>query len=230
MVPYENPIAHEELLRHKSHYEANISNQKMPPLYALKQTAIRSMTELEGWCSKEKAEVLIDYINLLHPTTVVEIGVFGGKSLVPMAYALKHLGHGKIYGIDPWSSIESAEGMDGVNKEYWSQVNHTAIYEGLVRKIAKFGLNDYIQLIKKTSEEAEAIEEIDLLHIDGNHSEKTSLIDVTKWVPFVRSGGLIIFDDVNWHTTGLAVQWLDENCDKLTEFRGDNIWGVWVKR
>jgi hypothetical protein len=63
-------------------------------------------------------------------------------------------------------------------------------------------LCECVQLVQSTSESAALIEDIELLHIDGNHSETTSLIDVTKWVPQVKKGGIIIFDDVNWVTTG----------------------------
>ena len=69
----------------------------------------------------------------------------------------------------------------------------------------------------------------DILHIDGNHSEATSLYDVKKWTPLVKPGGLIIFDDTTWGTTGRAVQWLDENCCKLGEYHEDNDWGIWIK-
>lgn len=197
---------------------------------SIKNQVFQSMNKLEGWCSKYKASVLIDFIFLLQPKKIVEIGVFGGKSLIPMAYAMKanNVG-GKVYGIDPWSSKESGVGMDGVNYEWWTHVNHDRILRGLQDRIKEFGLESQIELIRATSESADEIYEIDMLHIDGNHSDITSYIDVTKWVPLVRSGGLIIFDDVNWSTTSRAVQWLDENCTKVSEYRGDNIWGIWVK-
>lgn len=212
-----------------SHYEYVFPENQASIAEDTKNRAHRAMDELEGWCAKQKASILIDLILMLKPETVVEIGVFGGKSLVPMAYALRENGRGRVYGIDPWDSGESAEGMDGINHEYWSQVDHEGILRGLQEKILKFGLSNQIQLIRQTSEDAEPIENIDILHIDGNHSEQASYIDVIKWVPLVKKGGLIIFDDVNWSTTKMATQWLDQNCIKFSEFSGDNIWGIWVK-
>jgi predicted O-methyltransferase YrrM len=194
-----------------------------------KQLAFQAMSELEGWCTEYKASVLIDLVYGAKAKTLVEIGVWGGKSLVPMAFALKSLNAGKIYGIDPWSSLESAEGMQDAHKEWWSAVNHEIIYQGLVQKISKFALGPYIELVRCTSESAPAIAEIDILHIDGNHSEKTSLYDVGKWVPLVKSGGLIVFDDTTWGTTNKAVDWLNANCIKLADFHEDNDWGIWVK-
>jgi len=194
-----------------------------------KQEALQAMQELEGWCTGFKASVLMDLIFMTQAKTIVEIGVWGGKSLVPMAFALKYLGEGKAFGIDPWSHVESAEGMSGANKEWWSSVDHEAIYQGLVQKIRKFRLGNYINLVRRTSEDAEPIGNIDLLHIDGNHSEKTSLYDVCKWVPLVRKGGVIVFDDMTWGTTTLAVEWLNANCIKIADYQEDNVWGVWVK-
>ncbi len=195
-----------------------------------KEEAFKAMPQLEGWCSQQKASILIDLIYLIDAKKIVEIGVFGGKSLVPMAFALKEKGGGKAYGIDPWQKEDSIEGMTGVNEEWWGQVDHEGIYQNLKHQIRVFGLEAYLELIRSNSEKADPIFDIDLLHIDGNHSEKASLIDVIKWVPLVRTGGVIIFDDVNWVTTRLAVEWLDQTCVKIGEIKGDNVWGIWIKK
>lgn len=217
------------LNKNESYFEHNISRD-VEKIIGLKQRVFQIMKELEGWCSEQKAGMLIDLVIKIKPKVVVEIGVFGGKSLVPMACALKENKCGKIYGIDPWSSLESAEGMEGANKEYWSKIDHDAILQGLISKINFYNLNNQIELIRSTSENAQIIRRIDMIHIDGNHSEKTSYNDVTKWVPQVKKGGIIIFDDVNWSTTDLAVQWLNQHCTKAGEFHGDNVWGIWIKK
>jgi predicted O-methyltransferase YrrM len=212
------------------HYESmEIKSAALLQKERVKQDAYKAMEKLEGWCTQYKASILIDLIYQIEAKTVVEVGVWGGKSLIPMAYALKGLGSGIAYGIDQWSETESANGMDGVNLRWWSSVDHEAIYQGLVNKIHEFKLGRQIQLVRSSSEAAEPIANIDLLHIDGNHSEKTSLYDVCKWVPLVRSGGIIIFDDTTWGTTGAAVQWLNNNCIKLSDHHEKNDWGVWMK-
>lgn len=194
-----------------------------------KQEAFEVMDELDGWCTKTKASILIELIFISKAETVVEIGVWGGKSLIPMAFALKSLAKGKIYGVDPWCTDESAEGMTGAHKDWWSAVDHESIYQGLVTAIRKYKLGKHIELIRKSSEQADPIMNIDILHIDGNHSEKTSLYDVRKWVPLVKKGGFIIFDDTTWGTTDKAVAWLDKHCVRVANFREDNDWAIWVK-
>lgn len=217
-----------------SHYESVVFKEDMSTLTQyVKHTSFWYMDQLEGWCTKNKASVLIDFIFMMNPTKIVEIGVWGGKSLIPMAYALKVSGQGKVYGIDPWESRASAEGMDGLNYDWWSKVDHGMILRGLQTKIAEFQLTEQIELIRATSEEAYPISDIDILHIDGNHSAKSCTFDIHKWVPLVRKGGIIILDDVNWvnqdTTNENAVKWLDSNCIRFSLFRETNEWGIWLK-
>ncbi len=196
----------------------------------MKQNALNAMKQLEGWCSQEKASVLIDLILEMRPQVVLEVGVFGGKSLIPMAFALQHNQKGKIYGIDPWDASRSIEGLETEHAEWWLSIDHDAILQDLRKKINEYGLGDYIELIRATSLNATIKpKEIDILHIDGNHSEEASFLDATKWVPYVKKGGVIIFDDLDWHSTARAIQWLDENCTRVTEFRGANVWAIWIK-
>lgn len=196
----------------------------------VKHLAFECMDRLHGWCSKEKAAILIDMILKYKPKIIVEIGVFGGKSLVPMAFALNSLKKGTIYGIDPWCAEESIQGMDPASFEWWGQVDHELILDSLLKEIYAAKLEKQVVLIRATSAECPGIQQIDLLHIDGNHSEKASFDDVTKWVPLVREGGLIVFDDVTWSTTNTAVEWLNKHCTKIAAYRGENEWAVWIKR
>jgi predicted O-methyltransferase YrrM len=213
-----------------SHYEYTIRAEPLSSASKVKQSALLAMKKLHGWCSVYKASTLMDLVWLIRPETVVEIGVFGGKSLVPMAFAVKATGKGMVYGIDPWSADESAAFMEGANHDYWSTLDHNAIYYDLCGKITEFKLENYITLIPRTSEAADPIANIDILHIDGNHSEERSFADVLKWVPLVRSGGLIVFDDITWHTMNKAPSWLNKHCVPFLQIDDeDNSWAIWIK-
>jgi predicted O-methyltransferase YrrM len=63
--------------------------------------------QLPGWCTKEKAYTLASLVIGTRPAVIVEVGVFGGRSFLPMALALKELGKGMAIGIDPWSPAAS---------------------------------------------------------------------------------------------------------------------------
>lgn len=216
-------------------YLQTIIDQR-PSTTAFKTQAYWYMDQVHGWCSHTKASVLIDIITKTRPKKIVEIGVWAGKSLIPMAFTLKTLGNGKIYGIDPWKNEESVIGVQSeANLAYWEWVDHEAVMNGLKIKVQEFGLEDQIELIRSSSLEAPEIGDIDLLHIDGNHSEITSILDVTKWVPLVKSGGWIIVDDISWYeagyfTQGKSVEWLDQHCDRIGAISDVCTWGIWVKR
>lgn len=215
----------------QSHYEVVKDIDRIEGTIKVKKVAFQAMDQLEGWCSKFKAGVLIDLVLMLKPDTVVEIGVFGGKSLVPMAIACKANQKGSVIGVDPWSTDCSIEGMDGVNYDWWGTIDHQAILQGLRDKIIQFGLAGQIALVQSSSESAPSFGTIDILHIDGNHSEQAAVFDVAKWVPFVRTGGVVIMDDINWGGPKIAIELLEESCVKLATFEDSgSSWGLWIKK
>jgi hypothetical protein len=81
-------------------------------------------------------------------------------------------------------------------------------------------LDSHVLVIRNSSEQVWRnlpTLKIDLLHIDGNHSEKASMRDVELWLPRVPSGGFVVFDDINWDTTKKAVQYLDKKLVKIAD-------------
>lgn len=227
---------HDEIFKTPTHFEYVIGLDKREFPTQVKRQAFAMMNHLEGWCSFEKAAVLIDIILKSKPSTIVEIGVYGGKSLIPMAYALEVNGKGTIFGIDPWDRVESLKGINNSSSEYFwgTYVDYRAVLQNLKLKISEFHLDHRIDLIKSSSIDAPIIEDIDILHIDGNHSDEASFADVTKWTPLVRKGGIIILDDITWYennayTQARSIDNLNLHCAKIAEFSGSNVWGIWRK-
>src|SRR3990167_6389147 len=210
-------------------HECVIKESKIVSSDPIKKAANMYMKQLEGWCTSTKASILIDLIYLLKPDKIVEIGVWGGKSLVPMGCALKANEKGIVVGIDPWKNEESIKGQSKTNREYWQAVDHVGVMEALNQKISAFSLNKYISLVRDTSENAAPIYDIDILHIDGNHSVESALIDLRKWVPLVKKGGLVIFDDMYWAGQKEPVEWLNSHCIQFAMYKGTCQWGIWIK-
>jgi len=73
----------------------------------LKNHVLAQKKEIPGWCSDEKAQAMMDLVFSEQPQVCVEIGVFGGSSVFPTAMALRRLGNGVIYAIDPWKTEEA---------------------------------------------------------------------------------------------------------------------------
>ncbi len=199
--------------------------------------AFAYMSNLDGWCSEEKASILMDLLFLKRPKKVVEIGVWGGKSLIPIAIALNQNQQGIVYGVDPWKTENSTYKLEGDHLDWWNEVDHERIYNGFLSKIHLYHLGDVVEVIRASSKDAQIVEEIDFLHIDGNHSEDSSLLDVKKWVPNVRKGGIVILDDLDYgeeleggSTTRKAAEWLDKTCTRFLQFKAQkNEWAVWIK-
>lgn len=182
---------------------------------------ISTMGSLDGWCSPQKATALANAILKDRPSVVVEIGVFAGRSLIAMALAVKQNGSGIVFGIDPWLVDASVEHQtDRVNVDWWGKLDHDLIYRRCMQACTTQGVLDHTVLIRGKSQQVAGLlrrsildRVIDMLHIDGNHSEETSSFDVVNYVPLVRPGGVVVFDDTNWETTKKAQELLSGLCD-----------------
>ncbi len=167
-----------------------------------------------GWCDLEKANTLAAMVIALRPTIVCEIGVFGGRSLQPMAQAMKTLGSGVVIGIDPWSKDASLEGMaDQANIDWWNHLDHESVYQRCIENIAMSGIEKFVRIIRSRSDDVDPAQwDIGLLHVDGSH-EETAYRDITRFAPCVVRGGIVVCDDISW-TSGApkrGVDWLLKN-------------------
>ncbi len=187
-----------------------------------KQQTLHVQKTIPGWCSTEKAQKLMDLVYEVHPKICVEIGVFGGSSVYPTARALKFLKEGVIYAIDPWSNIECTQGYtsDDPNYGWWNQIDLEKVYCDFKSLIESHGLSPYCNIMRMTSKEALltfADESIDILHIDGNHTEEVAFADAQMFLPKLKKGGYLWFDDVDWSTTKKAVVYISEHCELLAD-------------
>jgi hypothetical protein len=179
---------------------------------------------IHGWCSIEKATKFIEVILETKPDICVEIGVFGGSSLIPQALTVCENNKGRVFGIDPWSNDAALEEMQvDDHKQWWTDLNLEDIYNHCTDNLKKLGVYKYCTLIRDKAENVVntfADNSIDVLHIDGNHSEALSYKDASLYLPKVKPGGYIFFDDIWWTenqqvTTRKAVVYLLEHCTRI---------------
>ena len=158
---------------------------------------------LPGWCEPPKASDLAATVLALRPNVVVEIGVFGGRSLIPMALACQLIGKGRVIGIDPWSATISAADYTGENAEWWSKVDHDAVFANFTQAVDALQLREFVVIDRRKSDDVTPPTVIDLLHIDGSHSEQ-AVRDAERYAVHVRKGGFVFTDDDNWEGGGPA--------------------------
>lgn len=190
---------------------------------------------LGDWLDLHRACQMAELIYETDPKVVVEIGTFKGQSLLTMAFALRELNHGgTIYGIDPWKNEYALEGdRDWADKTWWKDIDLHAIHQGCMEQIWAHHLDEWVVVIRAPSQHVSQLFArlpIDVLYIDGNHSELASVRDVCLYVPHVAPGrGWIIMDDTDWQTTQKAVSLIDDVATFVPEMSGSN-YKYWQKK
>ena len=172
------------------------------PVLPFTSRVTQKVLEITGWCSPEKANDLALAVLKTRASFVVEIGVWGGRSCIPMAMACAEQQHGVVWAIDPWSPAASVEGYDEVNAQWWGSQDHEAVYRGFLGIVKSNGLDQYIKVIRAKSDLVKPPEVVDLLHLDGQHSDQTTR-DVMRYATKVRPGGYVFCDDIKWTGGGV---------------------------
>ena len=182
---------------------------------------------LRGWAGKmERPYRMAELVMQERPDVVVEIGVFGGQSLIPQAMALKILGVGKIFGVDPYNlEVIEQQLAEYDDKPMWLKQNmHTVLYDTL-RSINEFGVNHHAMLIiAESCDAASLFNTIDILHIDGAHTKEGALLDVNLYAKRVRKGGYIWMDDTHFPSLIPALKELETFADLVEDFSGYRLY------
>ena len=199
-----------------------------PPPMALDES-IRQTQSLEGWCPLEKAEALARLVLDTRPACIAEIGVFGGRSLIPMALAAQSYG-GEVHAIDPWSHAASLEGEIGDdNRIWWGQLDIEGVYSRFLEGVRRFEVEDTIR-VHRTTDTAAVGDfrdgQIGLLHVDGNHSAAVSRRYVEQWGPKIAPGGHLVMDDIDWATQAETVAFIEQ---RYAAIRREHSWAIYRK-
>jgi predicted O-methyltransferase YrrM len=118
---------------------------------------------------------------------VVEIGVYEAASAVVLCDALG--AHAELHLIDPFGHHPSALPRGWGATEWASR--------RVVARAARRGRGPRVVWHVQLSEQAVAgwSEPIDLVFVDGDHSEEACQLDWDRWHPFVSPGGHVLFHD-----------------------------------
>lgn len=158
-----------------------------------------------GGSSPLKVLLLAQLIVAEDLSRIVEIGVYRGRLMLPLARVLWWLGRGEMVGIDPYSAeaaVQRDVEREGIDLVAWpSTIDWDGLHREVEEAIARLELGERARLVRKRSEEAAeefAAQPIDMLHVDGNHDEVAVRRDLELYLPHVRPGGLLVMDDIAW--------------------------------
>ena len=137
-----------------------------------------------------------DLVATLKPAVLVELGVDRGESYFAFCQAAVENQTGtRCFGIDTWRGDQQAGGYDETTFAEVSEHNqaHYATFSTLLRS----GFDEALGQFEPGS--------IDVLHIDGLHTEAAVRHDVDSWLPKLRPGGILLLHDVDVRTKEFGV-------------------------
>lgn len=199
-----------------------------------KKRTLEKISHISGWCTNEKALLIMDTIKANQCQNCIEIGVFAGKSLIPIARALKHNESGIVYGIDAWELQEAIKGLHvkDPNIAWYNTLNFEELMQQTRNVRKKYELKPFCKLVKKTSLAAVndfANESIDFIHFDGSHSEEVATQDILNYFPKVKNGGFILLSNPNNLSNRQALVYLLERAELKTGFSRESNFLLFVK-
>jgi hypothetical protein len=164
-----------------------------------------------------------DLVAVMKPALLVELGVDRGESYFAFCQAAAENQTGtRCFGIDTWRGDQHAGGYDETTFAQVSEHNR-AKYES------------FSTLLRSSFDDALArfqAESIDVLHLDGLHTEAAVRHDVKSWLPKLRPGGILLLHDVRVQSKGFGVWkiWTElEQQSRSWTFEDGPGLGVWQK-
>ena len=164
-----------------------------------------------------------DLVAALRPRLLVELGVDRGESYFTFCQSAQENKTGtRCFGIDTWRGDQHAGDYDETTFAQVSAHNRENYesFSTLLRSSFDEALDFFLS------------ESIDVLHLDGFHTEAAVRHDLEAWLPKIRPSGLLLLHDVDVRTKAFGVWklWaeLQERGRSWTFHDGPGL-GVWQK-
>ncbi|MGZ4966021.1 MAG: class I SAM-dependent methyltransferase [Chthoniobacterales bacterium] len=164
-----------------------------------------------------------DLIATLKPRLFVELGTDRGESYFAFCQSVaENETATRCFAVDTWLGDEQAGGYDETTFAEVSEHNqaHYEKFSTLLRSSFEEALSHF------------AAESIDLLHLDGLHTEAAVRHDIEAWLPKLRPGGILLMHDVSVRTRDFGVWKVWEELQMRGRFytfaHGTGL-GVWQK-
>jgi len=160
----------------------------------------------DNWCSPEKAATLASIVVALRPSLALEVGVWRGASILPVLFAMDHVDRGRAIAIDAWDVNASIAGETADNVKWWGNAvgagGHERAYQDFLRRLDRHELAGRCTVTRARSDDVAPPDILDLLHIDGSHTQQ-AIRDVERFASRVRIGGMLVMDDLGWDGGGV---------------------------
>ncbi len=174
---------------------------KLAPAAAGLDEAMRRVHAVDGWLSKEEAELLYKMARNAEGA-VIEIGSWQGRSTVALALGAAAGRGATVYAVDSFAGPQSGAFRTTLEHD---AADHPCSPERLRANLDAAGVNGQVKIVPKASQEAlgDVPEQCGLLFIDGDHRYEAVCRDLDLYLPRVRQGGFVVLHDV--HATDMGV-------------------------
>lgn len=176
----------------------------------------KGLTDLEGWCWAEKAHHMHELALDEQAKVMVEVGVYGGRSLIPLILAAQET-DGYVWGIDAWSNqVATVVPYGQDHNSFWANDDLGRVKDKLFKFLGEHQLSSHVGILEATGEQGLAFfadRSVDLLHVDASHSVLDEARDVSSWLMKLKKDGILIIDDTDRDEVQLAVQIAESVCD-----------------
>jgi hypothetical protein len=164
-----------------------------------------------------------DLVAVMKPALLVELGVDRGESYFAFCQASAENQTGtRCFGIDTWRGDQHAGGYDETT---FAQVTeHYRAHYGSFSTLLRSNFDEALAQFEDES--------IDLLHLDGLHTETAVRHDVDSWLPKLRPGGILLLHDVRVRSKDFGVWkiWAElQQQGRSWTFEDGPGLGVWQK-
>ena len=176
---------------------ATLEDLKLAPVY-FGSAQLEHVRLIHGFATMAQATFLHDAVAALpDSSTIVEVGVWQGRSAIAMALACRGTNK-KVYAIDPWADYEE----DGQNINVWLANSGLPSledsYKRFLKNRAAFRVEPWLEIIRSPSLQAATSWNngpIAMVFIDAGHEEHEVRADIDAWIPLLGPGGQMVGDD-----------------------------------
>lgn len=178
--------------------------------------------DLQGWSSQHP--YLTEAVDSDRPTSVLEVGVWKGASVVTMAKRMKELSiDGVVIAVDTWLGAYEHWLSDALFADLKTVHGYPNLYHTFATNMVWHDVADVVLPLPIDSLNAATVierigERPQLIHIDGGHSYESVMADLNAWWPLLAPGGLLIGDD--YFTDGITWQGVKQAMDEFFGARG----------
>ncbi len=162
--------------------------------------ALERAVDLQGW--RGSTHPLLDAaIRALRPATIIEVGVWKGRSVIHMAKLAQSLGlRPRIYAVDTWLGSPEHWINDAYRDDLHLRHGYPSLYETFLKNVLAEGVETLVEPVPMPSETAAVVFKrkgvtADLIHIDGGHEYESVWRDLNQYFPLLAEGGVIVGDD-----------------------------------